>query len=55
MPKLRCELNPTERVWAQSMKYSRVNCDYSFKGLEEIVESVLESMSLDSIRKFSGK
>ena len=47
--KFHCELNPIERVWAQSKKYSRVNCDYSFKGLEETVEPALESVSLDSI------
>ena len=32
-----------------------MNCDYSFKGLEEIVELALESKSLDSIRKFLSK
>ena len=54
IPKFHCELNPIERVWAQSKKYSRANCVnvYSFKGLEEIVEPALESVSLDSIRKF---
>ena len=55
IPKFHCELNPIERVWAQSKKYSRANCDYSFKGLEEIVEPALESVSLDSIRKFFRK
>ena len=30
IPKFHCELNPIERVWAQSKKYSRANCDYSF-------------------------
>ena len=55
IPKFHCELNPIERVWAQSKKYSRANCDYSFKGLENIVEPALESVSLDSIRKFFRK
>ena len=55
IPKFHCELNPIERVWAQSKKYSRANCDYSFKGLEEIVEPALESVSLDSICKFFRK
>ena len=40
IPKFHFELNPIERVWAQSKKYSRANSDYSFKGLEETVEPV---------------
>ena len=47
-----CELNLIERVWGQSKKYTRANCDYSFKGLEETIESALDSVRLDSIRKF---
>jgi len=49
IPKFHCELNHIKRVWAQSKKYSRANCDYSFKGLEETVELALDSVSLDSI------
>ena len=41
--KFHCELNPIERVWGQSKKYTRANCDYSFKGLEETVRPALES------------
>ena len=44
IPKFHCELNPIDRVWAQSTEYSRANCDYSFKGLEEIIEFVLDSV-----------
>ena len=42
-------------MWAQSKKYSRADYDYSFKGLEEILEPALESVSLDSICKFFRK
>ena len=42
-------------MWAQSKKYLRANCDYSFKGLEEIIEPALESVSLDSVQKFFRK
>ena len=55
IPKFHCELNPIERVWAQSKKYTRANCDYSFKGLEETIEPALESVSLKSICKFFRK
>ena len=55
IPKFHCELNPTERVWGQSKKYTRANCDYSFKGLKETIESALESVRLDSICKFFRK
>ena len=55
IPKFHCELNPIERVWAQSKKYTRANCDYAFKGLEETIEPALESVSLESIRKFFRK
>ena len=41
-----------ECQWGQSKEYTRANCDYSFKGLEETVEPALESVRLDSIRKF---
>ena len=36
-------------------KYSRTNCDYSFKGLEETVELVLDGVNLDSIWSFFRK
>ena len=55
IPKFHCELNPIERVWAQSKKYTQANCDYSFKGLEETIEPALGSVSLDSVRKFFRK
>ena len=40
--KFHCELNPIERVWAQSKKYTRAHCDYSFKGLEGTIIPALE-------------
>ena len=55
IPKFHCELNPIERVWAQSKKYSRAHCDYSFKGLEGTIIPALDSVTLDSIRKFFRK
>ena len=55
IPKFHCELNPIERVWAQSKKYTRAHCDYSFKGLESTIIPALDSVTLDSIRKFFRK
>ena len=55
IPKFHCELNPIERVWVQSKKYTRAHCDYSFKGLEGTIIPSLDSITLDSIRKFFRK
>ena len=55
IPKFHCELNPIERVWAQSKKYTRAHCDYSFKGPEDTIIPALDSVTLDSIRKFFRK
>ena len=55
IPKFHCELNPIERVWAQSKKYTRAHCDYSFKGLEDTIIPALDSVNLDTIRKFFRK
>ena len=46
IPKFHCELNPIERVWAQSKKYTRA---LFFQGIP------LDSVTLDSIRKFFRK
>ena len=55
IPKFHCELNPIERVWAQGKKYTRAHCDYSFKGLENTIVPALDSVTLDSIRRFFRK
>ena len=55
IPKFHCELNPVERVWAQSKKYTCAHCDYSFKGLVGTITPSLDSITLDSIRKFFRK
>ena len=55
IPKFHCELNPIERVWAQSKQYTRARCDYSFKGLEDTIGPALDSVTIDMIRKFFRK
>ena len=55
IPKFHCELNPIERVWGQSKKFTRANCDYSFKGLENILDQSLDTIPLNTIRRFFRK
>ena len=49
IPKFHCELNPIERVWAESKRYSREHCDYTFLGLEHTIEPSLHSISVGNI------
>jgi len=55
LPKFHCELNPIEREWAESKKYTRAHCDYSFKVLEQHIRPALDSVSLETIWSFLGK
>ena len=55
LPKFHCELNPIERVWGEAKRYSRAHCDYSFAGLERTIITALESVQLDTIRKYFRK
>ena len=51
LPKFHCELNPIERVWAQSKRYAKAYCNYSIVSLRKNVIPALESVPLESIRK----
>ena len=55
IPKFHCELNPIERVWAYSKKYTRAHFDYSFNSLEVTINPALKSVTLDLIRKYCRK
>ena len=50
-PKYHCELNPIEGFWGQTKKYSRINCDYSWNGLEACIPKALANVSLLTIQK----
>ena len=55
LPKFHCELNPIERVWGEARRYSRAHCDYSFAGLKQTIIPALESVQVDTIRKYFRK
>ena len=55
IPKFHCEINPIERVWCHGKKYTRANCDYTFAGLEKTINTALDSVSVELIRKFFRK
>lgn len=52
IPKFHCELNPIERIWAESKRYTREHCDYTFNTLEAAIGPSLDRISIDLIRKY---
>ena len=52
IPKFHCELNPIERVWGETKRYSRAHCDYSFACLKRTIIPPLESVQVDTIQKY---
>lgn len=52
IPKFHCELNPIERVWCHAKSYTHSRCDYSFVGLENIIDAALDSLTVDLMRNF---
>lgn len=55
IPKFHCEINPIERVWCHAKRYTRTHCDYSFAGLEKIIDTALDSVTVEMMRKFYRK
>ena len=52
IPKFHCELNPIERCWSQSKRYTRAYCNYTIMGLRKTIPKALESITLDNIRNY---
>ena len=49
IPKFHCELNPIERVWGQSKRYTRAHANFTLPGLRRILAPALDSTKLDNI------
>ena len=55
IPKFHCKINPIECVWYHAKRYTRAHCDYSFAGLEKIIDIALDSVTVEVMRKFYRK
>ena len=55
IPKFYCELNPIERVWGQAKVFTQKFTNFTFKHLREIINPALDSVSVDTIRKYYTK
>ena len=49
------ELNPIERVWEKAKQYPRNKRNYTFEGQKRTISPALESVSVDTIRKYFRK
>ena len=52
LPKFHCELNPIERVWSQSKRYTRAHTDYTIASLRQNIPLGLDSVSADNIANY---
>ena len=52
IPKFHCELNPIERVWSQSKRYTRAYCDYTIVSLRRSIPLGLGSVTKENIANY---
>ena len=55
LPKFHLEINPIERVWAQSKRYTKVYCKYTLPPLCLTILRGLDSVTPENIRNFHRK
>ena len=55
IPKFHCEQNPIESVWGQAKVYTRKFTNFSLIHLRKILNPALDSVSIDTKRKYSGR
>ena len=55
LPKFHPELNPIERVWAQSKQYTKAYCKYTLPSLRNNVPLGLDSVNVENVRNFHRK
>ena len=44
------EMNPIERVWAQSKRYTKSHCKYTLPSLHQMIPKGLDSVTRDNIK-----
>ena len=52
LPKFHCELNFIEYFWGAIKKYLCDHCNYTFTTLQENLPKALESVAVETIRKW---
>ena len=55
LPKFHCELNPIERVWAQSKRYTKAYCKYNINSLRNNIIPALDTVTLENIHNYFRK
>ena len=55
LPKFHCELNPIERVWGQSKRYTKAYSKYTLQSLRINIPRGLDSVTVDNIRNYFRK